>query len=431
MRIIVDITPQMPVRMKKKRVAAYARVSCGKDTMLHSLKAQIDYYRDYICGNPEWEFAGVYADEAKTGTKDTREQFQLLLSDCRAGKIDAIITKAISRFARNTVTLLETIRLLRGMGIDVFFEEQNMHTLGDEGELLITLLASLAQEESLSCSENVKWRIRKGFEEGRPWVCDMLGYRLVDGEITLIPEEAVIARRIFDLYLKGCGIQKIANTLNEAGYRTIRGNEWGRSTIQKLLRNEAYAGDLLLQKTYRPDHISKGKAMNTGQLPKYLIEDDHEAIVDKETFAAVAREIERRRSSSPCMAPAVGVFSGKVRCPLCGKNYRRKYSREVVKWRCSTFDNKGKKYCASKEVPESTLKAAAATVLGLEAFDENEFSRQIDHIDACNGNLLRFFFKNGTIKEFQWQDRSRRESWTEEMREEARRLSKERWSNNG
>lgn len=247
-KTIVNIAPAAAETPRTKRVAAYARVSCGKDTMLHSLAAQIDYYRDYIIRNPEWRFAGVYADEAKTGTKDNREQFQLLLTECRSGNVDMIITKSISRLARNTVTLLETVRELKSLGVDVFFEEQNIYTLSAEGEVMLTLLASFAQAESLSCSDNCKWRIRKGFEEGRASTCTMLGYRLMNGEITLIEDEAKIAKRIFDLYLAGYGLQKIANTLNEEGLYSIFGNEWHPTTLRKVLTNEKYCGDLLLQK---------------------------------------------------------------------------------------------------------------------------------------------------------------------------------------
>lgn len=269
-KTIVNIAPAVAETPRTKRVAAYARVSCGKDTMLHSLAAQIDYYRDYIMMNPEWRFAGVYADESKTGTKDNREQFQLLLTECRSGNIDMVITKSISRFARNTVTLLETVRELKSLGIDVFFEEQNIYTMSAEGEVMLTLLASFAQAESLSCSDNCKWRIRKGFEEGRASTCTMLGYRLVNGEITLIEEEAEIAKRIFDLYLAGYGLQKIANTLNEEGMYSIFGNEWHPTTVRKVLTNEKYCGDLLLQKVYRENHLTKRKCHNTGELPQYF-----------------------------------------------------------------------------------------------------------------------------------------------------------------
>ena len=174
----VKFPPRQP---KLKRVAAYARVSSGKDAMLHSLAAQVEYYSNYIRRHPGWEYVGVYADEAKTGTKDSREQFQQLLADCKAGKIDHILTKSISRMARNTVTLLETVRELKAMGISVYFEEQNIDTGTHDGELMLSILASYAQEESLSASENQKWRVRQNFENGQPWRGFMLGYRYKDG----------------------------------------------------------------------------------------------------------------------------------------------------------------------------------------------------------------------------------------------------------
>ena len=195
------VVKQVPLRKaalpKLLRVAAYARVSSAKDAMHHSLSAQVSYYSDLIQKHPGWSYAGVYADEAKTGTRDSRESFQRLIADCKTGKIDAVITKSISRFARNTVTLLETVRELKGYGIDVFFEEQNIHTLSAEGELMLSILASYAQEESLSASENQKWRIRRNFEEGKPWNGTMLGYRYREGTLVVEPGEAEIVRRIF------------------------------------------------------------------------------------------------------------------------------------------------------------------------------------------------------------------------------------------
>ncbi len=241
---IVEIRRDRQISEQKPRVAAYARVSCGKDAMLHSLAAQIDYYKRLILANRQWEFAGVYADEAKTGTREDRSEFQALLQRCRAGDIDMVITKSISRFARNTVTLLKTVRELKSMGVDVFFEEQNIHTMGADGEVVLTLLASFAQAESLSCSDNCKWRIRTGFEEGKPSTCRMLGYRLIDGRITIVPEEADTVKRIFDLYLRGFGKQRIANTLNDEGRLTVNGCPWGTSTVEGILRNEKNTAEI-------------------------------------------------------------------------------------------------------------------------------------------------------------------------------------------
>ena len=358
---IIDITPTRTAIVKKKRVAAYARVSCEKDTMLHSLAAQIDYSRKYIIRRPEWEYVGVYADEAKTGTKEDREQFQKLLSACRAGQVDMVITKSISRFARNTVTLLSTVRELKEMGIDVFFEDQNISSLSEEGELMLTLLASQAQEESLSVSENCKWRIRKGFEQGQSNSCTMLGYRLVNGEITPVPEEAEVVREIFDLYLSGYGVQKIANTLNEHGIRSEKIPFWYPDTIRGILHNEKYVGDLLLQKSLRENHLTKRQIQNTGQLPQFYITDDHEPIISREVFSEVQDEAARRAEQHGYRSGAVSVLTGKIRCAICGKNYRRKTTPYNTVWCCSTFNTRGKAYCASKVIPEETLKKCRRT----------------------------------------------------------------------
>lgn len=418
---IFDITPIPKESVQKRRVAAYARVSCGKDAMLHSLAAQIDYYRDFICNNPNWDFAGVYADEAKTGTKEDREQFQRLLADCRVGAIDMVVTKSISRFARNTITLLETVRELKALGVEVWFEEQNIYTFSADGEMALTLLASFAQAESLSCSDNCKWRIRKGFEVGRANSCTMLGYRLVDGAFILVPEEAKIVRQIFDLYLSGLGTQKICKILNEEGVSTRLGCEWHPSAIRTILENEKYAGDLLLQKTFRLDHLSKKQVDNTGQLPQFYVEDDHEAIISRADFSAVQAELARRKSAHTGERGAPSVFTGLIHCSGCGKNYRRKTTASGVVWCCSTYNTRGKRYCStSKAIPEGTLKAACAQALGLHFFEESAFSAAITAIDACPDNLLQLHFRDGQSAELRWKDRSRRESWTAEMRETAR-----------
>lgn len=424
---IINITPEAgPLVFRKKRVAAYARVSCDKDAMRHSLAAQINYYRDYIERNGDWEFAGIFADEAKTGTKEDREQFQLLLSKCRAGLVDMVVTKSISRFARNTVTLLATVRELKERGIDVYFEEQHIHSLSADGELMLTLMASIAQAESLSCSDNCKWRIRKGFEYGRASTCTMLGYRLVDGVITLIPDEAKVVKEIFDLYLTGFGVQTIADTLNKRGITTEKRRFWYPSAIRKILQNEKYMGDLKLQKTLVLDHLSKKQVPNNGVLPQYYIERDHEPIIDKHSFIAVQEEIVRRVQAHPTGMGSFSVLSGAIRCTICGKNYRRKKTKHNILWCCHTFNTMGKEHCSSKMIPEETLKKAAASVIGLDSFDETAFENQIARIDACPGNLLRFVFRNGLVTERTWQDRSRSESWTEDMRELARKKENNR-----
>ena len=233
----------------------------------------------FLQNHADWNYCGVYSDEAITGTKSDRPGFQRMLKDCEAGKIYLILTKSISRFSRNTVTFLQTIRKLKSIGIDVFFEEQNIHSIDGSGELMTTILSSFAQEESHSVSQNMKWRIKKNFEEGIPWNNALLGYRLKGDRYELIPEEADTVRRIFREYLSGFGKTKIANSLTADGIPTRFGGPWHPNTVGKILRNETYTGNLLLQKTFIEDHITKKKRINNGERPKYLVESSHEAII--------------------------------------------------------------------------------------------------------------------------------------------------------
>ena len=396
---------------KKKRVAAYCRVSSGKDAMLHSLSAQVSYYSDYIQKHG-WEYSGVYADEALTGTKDNRENFQRLLAECRNGNIQMVITKSISRFARNTVTLLETVRELKALGVDVYFEEQNIHTMSADGELMLTILASYAQEESLSVSENMKWRIRKNFENGKPWSGLILGYRFQNGQFVVVPEEAEIVKRIFREYLGGLGATAIMKGLNEDGILTRLGKPWRIEGVLKILRNYNYTGNLILQKTYRENHLTKRKMQNNGEYPQYHAVDTHEAIIDLATFEAVQEELARRTEHYSGKKPSTVTypFTRLIVCANCGKHYKRKTTATGIVWICSTYNTHGKKACASKAIPESVLyELTADTSIG-----------DLTAIQAEKDNTLIFCFKDGSQTVKRWQDRSRRESWTEEMKEKAR-----------
>ena len=292
----VEQTAPLPTR---QRVAAYARVSCGKDEMLHSLAAQVSYYSNLIQGKPEWEYVGVYTDEAETGTKDSRPEYQRLLADCRARRIDLILTKSISRFARNTVTLLETVRELKDLGVGIYFEEQNLHSLSGDGELMLTILASYAQEESRSVSENQKWRIRKDFKEGKPSNnIRIYGFDYKDFKLTIIPEEAEVVRMIFTDYLSGLGKNAIMKKLVRLKIPTKCGGRWSESTVGSILKNEKYIGDTCLQKGFIADHLTKLWKPNDGELPKYYVEGSHEAIIDRETFEAVQTEIAQRAAKA-------------------------------------------------------------------------------------------------------------------------------------
>ena len=263
-KVIHSLTVPVP-RPRLLRVAAYARVSSGKDAMLHSLSRQISYYSQMIQKHPGWTYAGCYADADYTGTRGERPEFQRLLADCRAGKIDRILTKSVSRFARNTVTLLETARELKERGIAVFFEKERLDTLSGDGELMLSFLASFAQEESRSVSENCKWRVRKDFSEGRPMNLMLLyGYRSEKGRIVVDPEEAAVVRRIFHDYTHGLGSSLIAEALRKERIPCRLGGRWSSSLIRTMLTNEKYMGDALLQKTFCADHLTKKKVVNRG-----------------------------------------------------------------------------------------------------------------------------------------------------------------------
>jgi site-specific DNA recombinase len=424
-RVIREIETAESSLLETLRVAAYARVSSGKEAMHESLSNQVSHYSDYIQMQSGWEYAGTYSDEAYTGTKAARPGFQRLLGDCRAGLIDMIITKSVSRFARNTVTLLKVVRELKAKGIDVYFEKENIHSISGDGELMLTILASYAQEESRSVSENCKWRIRKQFEEGKPVSLRFIyGYSCDKGVLTVRPDEAEVVRMIFDDYLGGMGRNAIMKKLNAAGLKTQKGNLWSEGAVDRILRNEKYCGNSLMQKTYSENHITKRKRINHGELPMFFAEGTHESIITHEAFDRVQELLEQRArqySNSHC-APQSYPFSGKLVCGVCGRHYRRKSLRggQAYAWICSTFNTYGKAACASKQIPEPALQAVCAEALGVDFFEEKRFREQIDHIFVPEANRLAFVFSDGHKVETTWRDRSRSESWTDEMREKAR-----------
>ncbi|MDP3486517.1 MAG: recombinase family protein [Bacillota bacterium] len=411
-----------PLFPTKRRVAAYARVSSGKEAMLQSLAAQVSFYSGLIQRRPDWEYAGVYADGAVTGTKDSRPEFQQMLADCRAGKIDMVITKSISRFARNTVTLLETVRELKLLGVDVYFEEQNIHSISGDGELMLTILASYAQEESLSASENCKWRIRKQFENGElATLRFMFGYHIVKGKVEINPEEAAVVRMIFEDYISGMGGSAIAKKLRNMSVFKVRSGNWKSERVIEILRNEKYTGSALLQKKYVADHLTKRVVRNRGALPMYYADDTHPAIIDLGTYemAQVVMEHRRRLSGARDSTGKRYPFSGIIQCGNCGKKYKRRVNKGNPVWQCSTFLLMGKAACHTKQIPEPMLHATAAEVLDLDRFNADIFRERIAEIRVPEFNKLVFVFRDGRTSEKVWQGRSRSESWTIEMRREA------------
>ena len=426
MRKIIKLEGTVMRPIQRKRVAAYARVSSGKDAMLQSLSTQVSYYNSYISSRGDWQLVGIYADAALTGTKEDRPEFQRMLSDCRAKKIDMVITKSLTRFARNTVTLLETVRELKLLEIDVYFEKENIHILSSDGELMLTLLASFAQEESRSASENQRWRIQKMFEEGRPNTGNMLGYRLIDGTLHIVPEEAAIVKMIFADFLSGMGKNLIMKKLNRMDIPTMHGGPWRESTLTRILTNEKYTGNMLLQKPYRPDYISKKGKINRGERPMYYVENSHEAIIDQGTFDQVQQELKRRASCYTSQkAEEPYLFTGIILCDLCGKHFRRKIANSGTKyakpaWLCNTFNRYGKEVCPAHQIPERILIAKTSEVLGMDDWNRDTLLDQVAEIHVPGHNRLIYMFLDGSKKEVLWQNPSRRESWTEDMKQQAR-----------
>ncbi len=426
-KTIVKIEASKQIK-KRLRVCAYARVSRDKDTMLHSLSAQVSHYNDMINNNPEWKFKGVYADYAKTGTKEeSRPEFQRMLEDCKAGEIDLIITKSISRFARNTETFLKTVRELKAKDIDIFFEEQNIHSISNDGEFMLSVLASVYQEEARSVSENMKWRIRKDFREGIIWGGgDNYGYKYDkdNKQFILVPEQAVVVKKIYEMYVDGAGMQKIANILNENGIKPFFAKGWSKNNVALILSNSNYTGDLILQKTYRKDYLTKKTKINNGELQKYLVEDNHEAIITRELFEQVQtlRKERAKRYNIKNITPKKYPFTGMIKCSCCGSSYQHKTTAYNMVWICRTFNTKGKSYCKeSKQIDESKLFEAINNYFGWTEFNEDKFKKMVKKMVAKPANEIDMYLKGGKIETIRWEYRSRSESWTIEMRDNARK----------
>ena len=409
------------------RVAAYARVSSGKDEMLHSLAAQVSYYSECIQRHPGWFYVGVYADEAITGTKDSRPEFKRLVDDCLSRKIDLVLTKSISRFARNTVDLLETVRILKNAGVDVFFEEQNIHTMSGDGELMLTILASYAQEESRSASENCKWRIRKQFENGELTnLRFMFGYQIFKGKVEINPDQAAIVRMIFDDYIGGMSGGKIAAKLKKLNVDTVNNGIWDSERVILIIKNEKYIGNSLLQKKFVVDHLSKKLVRNKGNLPMYYAEDTHPAIIDQDIFDKAHAILCER--SLKCKAQSGSTnrypFSSVIHCGICGKRFKRKVRNENASWQCSTYLKKGKSSCPSKQIPEQVLYTLCKEVLRLNDFDTDAFNNAIAKILVPEPNKVIFVMRDGRHVEKCWQNTSQSEIWSEDMRQAARERAK-------
>lgn len=362
----------------KMRVAAYCRVSTDSEEQLNSYEAQKNYYTQKIQDSPDWEMAGIYADEGITGTSlKKRTEFKKMITACKRGHIDLIITKSLSRFARNTVDCLETVRLLKANGIGVYFEKENINTLTESSEFLITLFSGFAQAESESLSKNVAWGKAKSAEAGKVTFQykKMLGYRKgADGQPEIVPEEAEVIRRIYHRYLDGCTLGQIKRELDEDKVPTAQGVEsWSPAIIHNILTNEKYIGDALLQKTYITDCISKKVKKNQGERAMYYVENNHPAIISREMFDQVRNEMTRRSSKRKVLQKSgkteLGKYSGKYAltellvCGECGSPYKRvtwaRNGKKRIVWRCVSRLEFGTKYCHnSPTLDESKLHSA-------------------------------------------------------------------------
>ena len=433
-RTVSVIEPQKSILVDKekyhqKRVAAYCRVSTDSEEQLTSYQNQTRVYTEMIAANKEWEFAGLYADEGISGTRaDKRPEFQRMIRDCQNGKIDYIITKSVSRFARNTVECLEYVRSLKAQGIGIFFEEQNIDTLKNESELYLVIYAGFAQSESESISKHITWTYRKKFEEGKVsfQYKNFLGYRKgADSQPEIVPEEAAIVERIYEMFLAGQPVKVIAQTL-QAEKNEIPGKDlsFSKNMIMNILRNEKYCGDCILQKTVTVDCISKTRKANQGEAPMYIVENNHPAIISREVFNRAQEELSRRNSlrlqSDKTAITANGRYSKYaltevLHCAECGSRYKRVtwslHGKKKIVWRCVSRLDYGKKYCKkSITVEEATLHGAIVRALNRfhvedestyltlmkatigEAIGINGGSEEIDlltrRIDALNKRML-------------------------------------------
>ena len=415
------------LELQKKRVAAYCRVSTDQEEQLSSYEAQVNYYTNYIEKHPDYEFAGIYADEGISGTTTKkREQFNRMIEDCKAGKIDMIITKSISRFARNTLDCLNFVRQLKDLGIGVTFEKENIFTLDSKGEVLLSILSSLAQDESRSISENSTWGIRRRFEQGKLHVnhTKFLGYdKDKNGNLVVNEKQAKIVRRIYKEFLDGKGANRIARDLELGGVSNWNGKaKWYEGSIRKMLTNEKYKGDALLQKTYTVDFLSKKRADNNGQVPQYYVEDSHPAIIDKEMWEAVQFEMERRRNFALQYgiqkleyATTSNPFAGRVLCGSCGQIFGRKVwnstddrFRRII-WRCNgKYPAKGEKGCESRHIDDVVLYQAFVNVFNMIVENKDYFlgkwkgMRESDNRLRCYKakQFAKIIAERGRIKEF-------------------------------
>lgn len=404
-----QLEESMQASRTKQRVAAYARVSTEQDEQQNSYEAQVSYYEQHIRNNPDWEFVSVFADEGITGTSTkSRDGFNRMVSLALNGGIDLILTKSISRFARNTVDTLQTVRKLKAAGVEAIFEKENLHTMDPKCEVMLTIMSSLAQEESRSISENVRWWQQKSMRDGKVSIPykSFLGYcKGADGRPEIVEEEAKTVRLIYHLFLEGKTLNEIANHLTACGILTPTGKKkWPVSTVSSILKNEKYKGDALLQKTYTADYLTKEIRKNDGEMRQYLVEHSHAPIIDPEVFDKVQKKIAERdsyrrkiRNSSP--------MCNKIICGDCGAFYGHKVwhnhanTERYDVWYCNER-YKGRCRCHTPTLHENEIKAAFEKALkelgyGNTMFSEAKWQELVESVTILPERALDFLLTNG------------------------------------
>ena len=393
----------------KLRVAAYARVSTEQDEQQSSYEAQVDYYSRYISNNPDWVLVGVFADKGITGTNTkNRDGFNRMIDLALNGGIDLILTKSISRFARNTVDTLQTVRELKAANVEVIFEKENLHTFDPRCEVFLTIMSSLAQEESRSISENVRWGQQKRMKDGKIQIAysHFLGYtKGEDGNLEIVEEEAKIVRDIYNLYLSGVSLGDIADRLTSRGIPTPFGRpKWSISTIRSILSNEKYKGDALLQKTYTVDYLTKKVKKNNGEVRQYLVENSHDPIIDSEVFDRVQEMLKKNKKRRPRSYKNY-PFSGKIICGDCGSLYGRDIWRvrstgeRYPIWYCNhKYD--GDEVCQTEPLREEKIKAAFETMQEKRgetdiSYSNDRWKELINSLTVYRDGRLRFQLVSG------------------------------------
>ena len=401
----------LSVVARKKRVAAYARVSTEQDEQQSSYEAQVDFYTRHIKSNPDWEFVEVFADRGITGTNTkNRENFNRMIDLALNGGIDIILTKSISRFARNTVDTLQTVRELKAVGVEVRFEKENLHTFDPKCEMMLTIMSSLAQEESRSISENVRWGKQKSMRDGKVSLAysRFLGYKKgADGRPEIVEEEAAIIRKIYDLFLSGKTINEIAAILTNMGVLTPAGRtKWSVSTVRSILSNEKYKGEALLQKTFTVDYLTKEVRKNNGEVPSVRVRNSHEPIIEPEVFDRVQSMLAtsaKRRAKVRTKLP----FAGKLICGDYGSFYGHKVWRlrstgeRYNVWYCNhKYD--GDRACESPRLRDEEVKAAFEKMLQKcsdpnPVYTDEKWNELVESVKVCRGGHLIFTLTEGRV----------------------------------